>query len=478
MNNAANHWRWVLVLNASLLLAFANPLYAADSDDSVKAENVELKKELAEFRTELRAMHQQMETLEERVNSGPKTAPPESAASAEPAANGAPPGITPANEPLPANAPPGVTLGSAVKKLMPGPVTGPTSLAPGYANAEPGGQGVIVPGLEGVSKTFIPDISAVGDFTFRQSDIRKGDARYNPADDKFQPRDTQLIFFSPIDPYTTAQISIDKPNNGPFDIEEAFLTFNKLPYDLSLRAGQFRPEFGLLNETDTFQLPMLNRPNALAFYIGEDGLIEPGVNLKGYIPNPWDLALKADFNFVSGINATAFNHHNGQNYDFAYIGTIDYSRDLFTTGALTTGASFAGGPGQGGATYMEDPFIQLRYSPTQRQVWTWNLEALISERTGDNDHGVKRGIYTLLDYNFWLRWHAGALVDVADVPGVPSGTELALSPILTYFVSDNTRLRLQYTHSTGTQAATGPLRTADEVFLQATFSLGNLKPLD
>jgi hypothetical protein len=91
---------------------------------------------------------------------------------------------------------------------------------------------------------------------------------------------------------------------------------------------------------------------------------------------------------------------------------------------------------------------------------------------------VKRGIYTLLDYNFRLRWHAGALIDIADVPGVPRGTELALSPILTYFVSDNTRLRFQYTHTTATRAANGPLRAADLVYLQATFSLGNLKPLD
>jgi hypothetical protein len=481
MRNGANHWRWIWVLNATLLIIFANPLHA-DSDDSLKAQNVELKKELAEFQTELRAMHQRMEALEARVNSGvAKTVSAEGAAPANRAASaqsGPPPGITPAGEPLGASPPAGVTLGSAVKKLMPGPVSGPTSLAPGYANAEPSGQGVIVPGLEGVSKTFIPDIGAVGDFTFRQSDIRRGDARYNPANDKFQPRDTQLIFFSPIDPYTTAQISIDKPNNGAFDIEEAFLTFNKLPYDLSMRAGQFRPQFGLLNQTDTFQLPMVNRPDAIARYIGEDGLIEPGVNLKGYIPNPWDLALKADFNFVSGINATSFDRHRGRTYDFAYIGTLAYSRELFKTGALTAGASFAGGPGPGGATYMADPFIQLRYAPTQRQVWTWNLEALLSERTGDNDHGLKRGIYTLLDYNFRLRWHAGALIDVADVPGVPRGTELGLSPILTYFVSDNTRLRLQYTHTTGSRAASGPERAADLVFLQATFSLGNLKPLD
>ncbi len=229
MRSAANVGRWIWVLNAGLLIVFANPLYA-DSDDSLKAQNVELKKELAEFQTELREMHQRMEALEARVNAGAAKDPSVgSAASAGTASSqsGAPPGITPAGEPLPANPPAGVTLGTAVKNLMPGPVVGPTSLEPGYANAEPGGQGVIVPGLEGVSKTFIPDISAVGDFTFRQSDIRKGDARYDPADDKFQPRDTQLIFFSPIDPYTTAQISIDKPNNGPFDIEEAFLALQQ-----------------------------------------------------------------------------------------------------------------------------------------------------------------------------------------------------------------------------------------------------------
>src|ERR1017187_6323588 len=202
--NAAYLWRCIWVLNAGLLIVFAKPLYA-DSDDSLKAQNIELKKQLAEFQTELREMHQRMEALEARVNGSAKGASAESAASATPAASadsGPPPGVTPAGEPLPASPPAGVTLGSAVKNLVPGPVSGPTSLAPGYANAEPGGQGVIVPGLEGVAKTFIPDIGAVGDFTFRQSDIRHGDARYNPADDKFQPRDTQLIFFSPIDPYT------------------------------------------------------------------------------------------------------------------------------------------------------------------------------------------------------------------------------------------------------------------------------------
>ena len=95
MRNAAKLWRWIWVLNAGLLIVFANPLYA-DSDDSLKAQNVELKKELAEFQTELRAMHQRMEALEARVNSGAaKGASAESAAPTNPAASaqsGPPPG--------------------------------------------------------------------------------------------------------------------------------------------------------------------------------------------------------------------------------------------------------------------------------------------------------------------------------------------------------------------------------------------------
>ena len=451
----------------------------------MKAQSIELKKELAEFQTELREMHR---------TDGRRSRRASTAGAAKDCIGGKrsvsqPGGVGAERSPGRYNARGraassksfrGSYAGTAVKNLMPGPVTvSPTSLAPGYANAEPGGQGVIVPGLEGVSKTFIPDISAVGDFTFRQSDIRRGDARYDPADDKFQPRDTQLIFFSPIDPYTTAQSSIDKPDNGPFDIEEAFLTFNKLPYDLSLRAGQFRPEFGLLNETDTFQLPMVNRPNALAFYLGEDGLVEPGVNLKGYIPNPWDLALKADFNVVSGINPTAFDHHQGQNYDFAYIGSLDYSRDLFTTGALTAGASFAGGPGPGGATYMEDPFVQVRYAPTQRQIWTWNLEALLSERTGDNDHGVKRGIYSLLDYNFRTALACGSANRRCRRSGRGSRDRARA-------LADPHLLRFrQHAAAPPVHAQYGDpgprpdhCERPTKCFCRATFSLGNLKPLD
>ena len=475
------------IVSAALIVAALSFEALPAEDTAVTAsastiDSAELASEMRALRAEVADLRQQVGALRAQLAATPERANPPLASVAgapAPAPGGVtppgestvgeapPPGVTPSGEEAPA----GATLGGALKQLLPGPVSPPPP-AGGYAGGHP--QGVIVPGLEGVSKVFIPDIGGVGDFLFQQSDLRKGDPRYDPANDKFNVRDTQLIFFSPIDPFTLAQISIDKPDNGAFDIEEAFLVFNQLPEDLTLRAGQFRPQFGLINEIDTFQLPVVNRPQAIARYIGDDGFVEPGVNLNGYIPNPWDADIKADVNMVSGYNTLSFDHRDGRNFDFALIGNLIYSRDLFDSGFLTSGASFAGGPGPGGQSYLEDAFAQVRYIPSQRQVLTVSTEGLLAEREGVGDHGVKRGVYSLVDYNFWLRYHLGLLLDLADVPNVPRGTEFGVSPVFTYFVSDNTRLRLQYTHTTGSDAE----RADDVVLLQATFSLGNLKPLE
>lgn len=473
----------LLALVIGLLVSAAG---AAESGGSVakSSESAELRKELRAMRTRMEQIQRQFDALLKRVEL--QSAMPRAAGAVATAGRSAPAGqnpaadakstpplgVTPAGAPTPpASAQIATPIGAALKQLMPGPVK-PSIPPPGYAGAGP--QGVIVPGIQGVPKVFIPDIGGVGDFTLRQANLHQGDPRFNPADDKFQVRDTQLIFFSPIDPYTNAQISIDKPANGPFDIEEAFLVFTKLPYGLTLRMGQYRPAFGLINALDTFQLPMVNRPQALARYIGEDGLVEPGVNLTSYVPNPWDADLKLDLNVLSGNNPLAFNRNQGQNFDFAYMGTLTYARELFSSGAMTGGLSLAGGPGPGGQAYYADPFLQVQYAPNQSNILTWSIESLLAERQGVGDDGVKRGLYALFDYNFWLRYHAAFLIDMADRPNVPRGTEVGFSPLFTYFVSDNTRLRLQYTHTTGS----GPERPEDAVFLQATFALGNLKPLE
>jgi hypothetical protein len=487
---------WAL-MSVALVMAFTSPPATAGDDMTTTPgkSDAELFREMRAMRAQMAAMQKRMEALETQVAASREAAKNRVAGSARTAAtaansaaapdpavaegaeqtgNGLPPGITPAGVPL--GPPPGRTVGQALQQLRPGTVTRPQAPTIGTFAGEtsPDRQGVIIPAIQGVPKLFIPDIGAVGDFALQQNDYKKGDPRYDPSANKFNVRDTQIILFSPIDPYANAQISIDKPNDGPFDVEEAFVVFNKLPYDLQVRAGQFRPVFGLLNETDTFQLPLVNRPDALARYITQDGFVEPGVDVSGYLPNPWEAAIKWDANMLSGVNTLAFNRRQGRNFDFAYMGTLSYTRDMFGSGFMTAGASIAGGPGPGGQAYYADPFLQVQYAPDQRHILTLDAAGLLTEQQGTGNDGLKRGVYTLLDYNFWLRYHAGFLVDIADRPDVARGTEVGLSPVLTYFVSDNMRLRAQYTHTTGS----GPERAANAFFLQATFALGNLKPLD
>jgi len=328
---------------------------------------------------------------------------------------------------------------------------------------------IVIPSIPGVPKTFLPDIGIAGDFAFERMNIPKTDPRYVSEQPKI--RDGQVVFFSPIDPYTNAQFTIDLPENGPATIEEAWIYFNKLPGSTSVRVGRFLPRFGLLDLMNTFQLPMLDRPSAIGNYLSPDGMIGTGAEFNAYIPNPWDWNLKFNMNAVRGdILATG-----SDTTDLAYLATIDYSRDAFTSGSFQSGVSVAQAPSPvGRSETLVDPYVQLQFAPTQRKIWTWSAEGMLAQRHGQGSEDDKNGFYTFLDYNFALRYHLGFLVDVADQAVAPYGKQLGLGPSATWFLSDNTRMRLQYTHETALAAQ----KPEEKVSLQVTFSLGNLKQMD
>jgi len=336
------------------------------------------------------------------------------------------------------------------------------------ASSSPEGR-IVIPAIPGVPKIFLPDIGIAGDFAFERNNVLKTDPRY--VSEQPRIRDGQAVFFSPIDPYTNAQFTIDIPEGGPAVVEEAWIYFNKLPGGTAVRLGRFLPQFGLLDLMNTFQLPMLDRPNAIGQYVGSDGLNGTGMEFDAYVPNPWDWNLKFNLNAVRGDTLGGAS----EAADLTYLATLDYSRDFFTSGSLQSGVSVAQGPSPyGRSESLEEPYVQVQYAPSQRRVWTWSAEGLLAQRHGLGPDDNKSGFYTFLDYNFALRYHLGALADWADQAAPPYGRALGFGPNATWFVSDNTRLRLQYTHTTPLAAQ----RPEDRVTLQATFSLGNLKQLD
>ncbi|HEX4047212.1 MAG TPA: hypothetical protein VH309_05235 [Elusimicrobiota bacterium] len=337
----------------------------------------------------------------------------------------------------------------------------------------------IISAIPGVPKIFLPDIGLAGDFVYERDSLPKSDPRFDPTKRQPRIRDGQAVFFSPIDPFTNAQFTIDIPENGVAAISEAWVYFKKLPLDTTARVGRFAPVFGLLDVQNTFQLAMLNRPSSIADYVGAGGMTATGAELDYYVPNPWDLNLKANLTVARGdlLGGTTGT------MDLSYLATLDYSRDLFTSGSLQTGVSVAQAPSPyGDFETLVEPYAQVIYQPNERHVLTVSGEGLLAERRDLGNQDFKAGFYAFADYGFKLRYHVGFLVDVADQPGtvpgsptiLPPGRQLSLAPNATWFVSDNTRLRLQYTHTTPL-ASERPDETAS---LQLTFSLGNLKQMD
>jgi hypothetical protein len=350
--------------------------------------------------------------------------------------------------------------------------------ASGGAEAAHEGPRTIISAIPGVSKLFLPDIGIAGDFAFARDSLPKTDPRFSAAQRQPRVRDGQAVFFSPIDPFTNAQFTIDLPETGPAAISEAWVYFKRLPGDVTARVGRFAPVFGLIDTQNTFQLATYDRPYSIAQYIGAGGMTATGAALEAYVPNPWDLNVKANATVARGDllgGATT-------TMDLSYLGTIDYSRDILTTGSLQTGVSVAQVPSPYGSfETLVEPYAQIIIQPNERHVLTISGEGMLAERRFLGNQDFKAGFYAYADYCFKLRYHVGMLVDVADLPGatpgsnpLPTGRQLSLAPNATWFVSDNTRLRLQYTHTT----PLGAERPDETVAFQLTFSLGNLKQMN
>src|SRR6185312_4347956 len=130
----------------------------------------------------------------------------------------------------------------------------------------------------------------------------------------------------------------------------AWVYFNKLPAGLALRVGRYKPRFGLLDETDTFQLPMFNRPRAIADYLG-DGLSDNGAQLDFVVPTPGNINLKAYLSVGRGdmLGATT---QNASSVPMTYLATLDFAHDVFETGSFEFGVSAAQGPSPYGGTEL------------------------------------------------------------------------------------------------------------------------------
>jgi hypothetical protein len=415
-----------------------------------------LRQELVDLKRRLESMQQQylkaIETLEERLRQVEQRPP-------------AAPVAAPAPAPPPTATPP-VTTADLVRPRQPFALTPRTG-----------------------SGQLLFDIGIAGDFiaNFATDDVDDGDTgTFAGRENRLFPREVELSFFGQIDPYARGEVRLemaeefeDGAREMHVGLAEAHFTLLTLPFGTQAKVGLMRSRFGLLNQFHAHDLPQPDRPNVLTRFLGDEGLVEPGVEFTWVPPLPFYLEALAGV--FTGDNETAFGR--GSFRDPLVTARLRTFVEIDDASAIQLGVS-----GATGAT--EDEWRQnllgadLKYKLTpegwRHALLTIGGEALLSLRRGehgDGEHTTRRrfGWYTWADVQPWRRWLFGVRFDQTQALEDP-GREWTIQPYVTFRPSEFLRFRLGYKHTDRDRNfASGNdviARRADEIFLQGTFLLG------
>jgi len=449
----------------------------------VRAQSEELRRELEAMRKQLKQMQKQLEKQQQLIDklSAEKQLPAPAAAAAATSPPSQPPSPAPAPE----------------KPREPWSPTQPITLlsgARGYLNLS-------FDALMDFGWSTTPDVTA----------IERGD--HDPLQRGFTLPNEEIFLDGAVDPYFKGVADIvfklDQDNATEVELEEVYLTTSSLPWNLQAKAGQFFSEFGRINQQHPHAWDFVDQPLVIGRMFGPEGLRNPGARLSWLVPTPFYSEV-----FLTAQNShgdTAFSFRNTEDAlfgrtpvdrpvrnpgDLLYVPRYVASYDLTDSQTIVAGVSGAFGPNASATdtrTQIYGADLYWKWKPPWQSggfpFLSWQTEALgrryeagagLLERAGMATVALPRetlfdwGVYSQLLYGFRPRWVAGLRGDwVSGDRGTFSPDEnradrFRISPDLTFYPTEFSKLRLQYNYDHG------QLRGDDSsVWMQVEFLLGS-----
>ena len=323
--------------------------------------------------------------------------------------------------------------------------------------------------------------------------LQPGD--HDPSQRGFSIRNAELSLDGAVDPFFKAFANIvfkTAPDESTeLELEEAYAQSTTLPGNLQLKAGRFFTEFGRQNNQHPHAWAFVDQPLAMNRMFGSDGLRQNGVRLSWLAPMPWYTELMcgvfngqggdafsfrnpgyADTNGITRLygHATTARDLRGLG-DLLYVPRLMSSFDLTDEQTLVLGASAAFGPNDTGPAtrtqiYGLDgswkwkpanagngwPFVSL-----QTELFYRDFLAAADPGAGLPEEQLRDwGLYSQVLWGFVRGWVVGLRGDYvtgntgASAEGnAQRGEAKRISPNITYYFSEFSKLRLQYnyTHS-------------------------------
>lgn len=335
---------------------------------------------------------------------------------------------------------------------------------------------------------------------------------HDPHNRGFTLPNAEIALDGAVDPYfkgfANIALTLDQNDETRIELEEAYLLTTALPANLQAKAGQFYAAFGRQNPQHPHQWAFVDAPIILTRAFGPDGLRNIGAQGSWLLPTSF--YTEATLGVLNGQGGTAFSFRNpGDNLggvdrfrgrettdrrlrgpgDLLYVPRIASSFDLTDEQTVVVGVSGAFGPNDTGNDRNTQIFGADVYwkwkSPNAHAGFpfvSWQTEGLYQRFEAGSDQAIGLpgetlrdwGLYSQVLWGFKPRWVAGLRGEYADgnagawdARDVYRGERTRVSPGLTFYPSEFSKLRLQYNYDHGQYFGTD-----HSIWMQVEFLLG------
>lgn len=338
---------------------------------------------------------------------------------------------------------------------------------------------------------------------------------HDPQKNGFSLRNAEIALDGAVDPYfkgfANIVLKLDKNNGTEIELEEAYAQSTSLPANLQVKAGQFFAAFGRQNAQHPHTWSFVDAPIILNRAFGPDGLRNVGAQGSWLLPLPFytefflgvfDGQGSTTFGFrnVGDADALGVNRFHGRAtidrglrgpQDLVFTPRLASSFELTDQQTLVAGVSAAFGPNDTGANtgtqiYGADLYWKWKAANAGEgfPFVSWQTEALYEVYEAGADATAATplpaetlrdwGVYSQVLWGFKPRWVVGLRGEYAngnhgafDASDEFRGERTRLSPVLTFYPSEFSKIRLQYNYDQGEHFG-----SQHSIWLQLEFLLG------
>ncbi|RMH62473.1 MAG: hypothetical protein D6677_09675 [Calditrichaeota bacterium] len=282
-----------------------------------------------------------------------------------------------------------------------------------------------------------------------------------------------------LDPFSLAKAVVEfNPEEG-VEFAEVYVTWNNLIKGVTLTAGKFRQQFGVLNRWHDHALDQYDYPLALTTILGEEGLNQTGISVDWLMPGIWADAQTLTMQLTNGSNEQLFS---GEAFSFpALLVHLKNYYDINDATYFELGLSGMSGSNDGriglprrdASTVLAGVDATLFWEPVNRSHYTsflWRSALFYADKRQSDLQIKAAGVYSYMEYRLNERWYAGLRWDYTQ-PFEMDNSDKSITqwaPYVTWWQSHWARFRLEYIYAAAhnTEAPDNTLR------LQLTWAVG------